>query len=225
MLYKLSNNACPRIVIFDVAGNTIAIGRPIEARDLTDVKLIHALTHARTQNRNRFLSQFSATPERTRAWMSRIVNAKNQLLFLIEIEGKCVGHYGVIIENENSVELDNSILMDQDVPKGFMSHVENAILGFAFGYLLKNMAFGRVLSNNFACVAMHQAAGLRLHRDEPLFGQTLENGDLLLETSNVNNVENAVAQLLHLSITASEYWQIRQELGYRKPVEIEPQMS
>lgn len=224
MLYASLKKACPRIVIFDVAGDTIAIGRPIEARDLTDVKLIHALTDARTQNRNRFLSQFSATPERTKTWMSQKVDAEDQVLFLIEIQGKCVGHYGVVIENEYSVELDNSILMDHDVPRGFMSHVEHAILGFVFGYLFKNMAFGRVLSNNFACVAMHQAAGLRLHRHEPLFGQTMENGDFLLEASNVNNVENAVAQLLHLTINASEYWQIRQGLGYGRPVEIEPQI-
>lgn len=103
------NKDCPKIVIFNVARKTIAVIRSIEARDLIDVNLIRALTHTRTQNQNRFLSQFSATPERTKAWMSRMLDAEKHVLFLIEIEGKCVDHHGINSENENAVELDKTI--------------------------------------------------------------------------------------------------------------------
>ena len=207
-------NVYPRIDVINDSGACLAVGKPLNNGHIYNKKLIFLITKARSQHRKMFLSQFEATPERTKLWMRKLANSNDQILFLFERKGKFVGHYGLIIRDNNSVEVDNSILWDQNVPKGFMVHVEHAILNFAFGYLKKSSAIARVLNHNLSCVAMHQKTGFIFQNEQPLEERKMKNGDIVLQVSNKSHSKQTTACLLSWQLNSKEYWKIRASAGY-----------
>ena len=211
---QTATNFYPSIDVIDSSGTCLAVGKPLTANHTNNKKLISLMTKARYQHRGMFLSQFEATPERTKSWMGKLANSNNQIFFLLEKDGEFVGHYGLIIRDHNLVEVDNSILWDENVPKGFMVHVEHAILNFAFGYLNKTSAIARVLNHNLSCVAMHQKTGFKFHSEEPLEKKQLENDDIILQVSNKNQPKQTNKYLLSWWLNSNDYWEIRAAAGY-----------
>ena len=211
---QTATNFYPSIDVIDSSGKCLAVGKPLNTDHTNNKNLIYLITKARSQHRKMFLSQFEATPERTKSWMRKLTNSNDQIFFLLEKDGEFVGHYGLIIRDHNLVELDNSILWDENVPKGFMVHVEHAILNFAFGYLNRTSAIARVLNHNLSCVAMHQKTGFKFHSEEPLEKKQLKNDDIILQISNKNQSKQATTYLLSWWLNSKEYWEIRAAAGY-----------
>ena len=205
----------PSFSVTDNSGTEIGVGRPLRALDLENTDLINTLTRARAKNQGMFLTQFEASFERTRKWMANKVKADDEVFFLIERENTLVAHYGLINKDDETAELDNSILIKNSVPKYFMVHTEHAILALSFGFLKKSQVIARVLNNNFSCIAMHQAAGLRMQSEQPLIVNSSKKEEKVLEILQEKTAtKNHTLHLLQLSLKAADYWLIREKMGY-----------
>lgn len=193
----------------------IGSARIMCADDVDDAYLVDAITDARNRYREQFLTQFTATPNRTRNWMRRILAADDRMLFMLEnTQNLIVGHYGLIFHDNEMVELDNSIIWSKNVQRKFMAHVEHAILNYAFGDLARKVALARLLDRNFMCVAMHRTAGFVFHSEELLVKNELGNGDIVLQPSILGEGESVAGTLLHWLLVSNDYKRVRAASGY-----------
>ncbi len=72
------------IPIRDDNGAVIGVMRPITKMHLEAIDVIEKMTAWRNQYKTFFLTQFNATPERTKKWLENVVLTNpSQLLFLI----------------------------------------------------------------------------------------------------------------------------------------------
>lgn len=100
--------------ILDDEGNMVGTLAPLTRAHLDDPDIIEKLTDWRNQNMGNFLSQFVATPERTRNWMQNVLfKARGQMLFLVWAEQRVVGHFGFKELTADEVLLDNAMRGDR----------------------------------------------------------------------------------------------------------------
>lgn len=199
---------CPKIDIIDKFGDKLAVARLLDLGDLEDEYLISLFVKARSRHSDMFLTKFQPSTSQTMAWMRKLICSDDRLMFVIEYNETIVGHYGLIILDDQTIEMDNAILWDRRVPKGFMIDLEHAMLRFAFGSLQKNTAIARVLSHNLACINLHRRTGFKFQSEEALIVQTSENGRMNLKVGSEKDGRAYGRRLLSLSLQASEYWSI-----------------
>jgi RimJ/RimL family protein N-acetyltransferase len=150
--------------------------RPLQAAD-QDVSQedIERLTEWRNRNCHYFLTDFRATPERTRNWVVSVAGPDfSRILFLLDTEdGVTFGHVGLcnIDEDRSYCELDDIVRGDGG-PKGAMTAAVEALSRWALETLCLDHLWVRVIADNPAA-SFYERLGFRFVKDVPL----LRNAD------------------------------------------------
>jgi RimJ/RimL family protein N-acetyltransferase len=145
--------------------------RPVATRrEFLDSADIACLTNWRNHHVNAFLTEFSATDERTARWLSDAVHTDDsRILFMIEDERlERVGYMGIAyIDWERSYVEADAIVSSGTTPKGMMSAALRTVLRWAMGQLGLKVVAVRVLSDNPA-LTFYQKLGFEETKRIPL---------------------------------------------------------
>ena len=138
-----------------------------EEISMSDVDL---LTEWRNRFPDAFLSEFTATPERTMRWLAEVCGPdRTRILFMVEdAAGTAFGHVGLcnVDSAHSSGEVDN-IVRGRDIVPGGMAAALRALLAWARGELgLRHLAV-RVMADNPA-VRFYERLGFQPVKDVPL---------------------------------------------------------
>lgn len=180
-----------------------ALLRPVTSALLDDPTLVQALTRWRTESARWFHTQFTPTPERTRAWLAeRVVADPRRLLFLIEDAGAAVGTIGFINLGESEAELDNLIRGERRGAASLMFEAEVALLRWMFEFLSLRTVTAAVLGGNFAALQLHQAVGFSVDREVAMKRVTVGDTIMLVEAGSAADYD---VLNIHLSITRETF--------------------
>jgi len=147
--------------------------------------IIESMTKWRQDNMKWFLTQFEATPERTRAWIEDVIlPAPDRLMFLIWLGSleDFVGHIGIMKITDNFGEIDNTLRGESRGPKGLMHYAEIALLSWMFGKMGMKTANLWLLSWNYRAIKWHLSTGFSFgNRDDPGYWEMVIDKATLLE--------------------------------------------
>ncbi len=129
---------------------------PICRVHVEDEELLSKLTIWRNEHKYVYPSQFTATPESTKSWMtSRLLDVPDRILFLVENKfGKTVGHLGfanglsMVKQNKSYLEIDNVVRGVKSGDQGLMAKALQSLLAWAEEKLMPEEIFLRVFSDN-----------------------------------------------------------------------------
>lgn len=145
--------------------------RPVATRrEHLDPIDITCLTNWRNRHVNAFLTEFSATNERTSRWLSEVVHTDDRrILFMIEDrQRERVGYMGIAyIDWDCSYAEADAIVSSGGTPKGMMSAALRTVLRWAKGQLGLQVFAVRVLSDNPA-LAFYRRLGFEETKRVPL---------------------------------------------------------
>jgi RimJ/RimL family protein N-acetyltransferase len=151
--------------------------RAVRAADPQDWD-VEALTSWRNQNATSFLTEFTATVARTRAWLTHaIAHDPTRILFMVDdAVGKPMGHMGLafIDWERRYAELD-SVVRGRAGSPGCMSAAARTLLEWAAHSLGIRAAGVRVLSDNSA-VHFYEGLGFVETARVPLRSIATEDG-------------------------------------------------
>jgi RimJ/RimL family protein N-acetyltransferase len=146
-------------------------GEPIRLRPLQAVDAhisprdVTLLTQWRNQHRSAFLTDFEATDERTRRWLTTVAGPDNsRILFMVEAAGAIpFGHVGLCNVDDTYGELDN-IVRGGAAPRGAMLAAAHALCAWARSSLGLARIGVRVMADNPA-VGFYEKLGFRQVKD------------------------------------------------------------
>ena len=161
-----------RQVIIDIKddnGVIVGVLQPLTMEHLGSEYIIKMLTDWRNQNMENFLTQFIATPERTRQWMQDVLfQARGQMLFLVYAQNNLIGHFGFKNLTSQSVLLDNVIRGERiGHPKVFVFAGKALVRWLQVTALVKTI-YGEVMTNNITSIMMNKQIGFSGWKRHPL---------------------------------------------------------
>lgn len=146
--------------IQDEEGGVVGSLRPLTRTHLDDADIIQKLTDWRNQNMGNFLSQFVATPERTRAWMQNVLfKARGQMLFLVWAEHRVVGHFGFKDLTGDDVLLDNAMRGDRAGHPKLFVFAGKALVQWLLTEAAVKRVHAYVMADNVASIMMNKQIG------------------------------------------------------------------
>jgi hypothetical protein len=164
--YKQNNDITKRfkLPILDNKGQNLGELVCIDDALSKESMLVNDLTYWRSQHMRYFLTQFTATPERTAAWLERVVlQSDDRILFLICTEtGESIGNFGVCNIGTIRGELDNLIRGRKGGHPRLVYYSELAMLAWLFGSLSLQEANLWVFSNNIRTIQLHSSIGFSI---------------------------------------------------------------
>ena len=145
----------------DQAGRPIGRLTMITEAAARDDTLVADLCRWRAANMSGFLTVFQPTMEKTRDYLDRLaVPDPRRVLFLIQdAEGRRVGNIGLCNIAPGKAEIDNVVRGETVETPAFMSHVQEALIGWAAATLGVARVYLNVLSDNPRAVASYERAG------------------------------------------------------------------
>lgn len=211
-------SARPALPILAPGGVVAGRLRAVAPIDADDVDLVADLTSWRQRNMGYFLTRFQATPERTRHWLRRMAGDPCRVLFLVfDADDVRVGHYGLILRDRHTVEVDNAIIGMRPSDRRIMLHTEHALLAWAFGVLGVDLIDARLLNTNVTCFSMHRSTGFSAGEVLDLCEDVAPNGDRILRPLCDGEAALGEERLLTMQLRADGYWRARREAGYPDP--------
>ncbi len=165
----LDGKVALKIALVDAQGRSIGHLRPIVKADLADDTVAQALTDWRNANMRYFFGQFVATCERTKAWMARDLFASGgKLLFLIESDGRLVGHYGFKNLTADEVLLDNAMLGVRCAYPAIMRQAGLALIQWLFDVAQVKRVWAEVLTTNAPALMLNRQLGFAVTQKIPM---------------------------------------------------------
>jgi perosamine synthetase len=145
---------------------------PTCALHVDDEALIGDLTNWRNADVRVYPSQFTATPDSTRAWLrDRVLAVPERMLFLVVNKfGRTVGHLGFAnaLNDECSLEMDNIVRGVKTGDPGIMTQAMATLLDWAEEKLGPREIYLRVFDNNSHAIAFYEKLGFVRDRRLPL---------------------------------------------------------
>ena len=166
---ELLGHAKARRYTLPVPGTSNLRLRAVTATE-PDEQDVRRLSDWRNRHARSFLTEFDATPERTRRWLTRsIATDESRILFMIEEpDHEPVGYIGLgAIDWTNRTAEADSVVRGNDSHPGAMSAAMHSILDWARRELGIRGVSVRVLHDNPA-IAFYENFGFREQRREPL---------------------------------------------------------
>jgi len=186
-------------------GQAVAALHPIGSAFFPDDSLIVKMTEWRNRVRMSFKSQFEATPERTKSWLSEVVvPARDRVLFIIFAEGIPVGHFGLCNILSGSTELDNAIRGEFGGGANLFVSVERALIEISFNELAANKVHAKVFSNNFLALRMHTDLGFTELARSPL--KVLDSSGKREYVECPPEESNVKFSYIHLCVSQMQYF-------------------
>lgn len=157
------------IPIRDDNGIEIGSMRPITKMQLHDNYIIEKMTDWRNQYMMFFLTQFNATPSRTKQWLENVVLSNpSQLLFLIYSGETLIGQYGFKDLNSDSAFLDNLIRGERGGHPLLMRCAVSALAKWVLDVMQVNIVYGYAFANNPMALKVNRDAGFSPAEKYPL---------------------------------------------------------
>ncbi|MGV4793548.1 GNAT family N-acetyltransferase [Rhizobium sp. F40D2] len=173
-IVSLKDNAEParrlRLPIRDDSGRHLGDLQCIDRSMLDEPGLIDDLTRWRNQSMPFFLTQFSATEDRTRHWLETIsLPAADRILFVIcDPGGTRLGNFGVCNIRPTAAEFDNVIRGRASDIRNLMFHCGMTILEWMFSGLGVETADLHVFSHNEKAIGLYKRLGFAAAESLPL---------------------------------------------------------
>lgn len=144
-----------------------------------------------------FKTQFLAEHEQTKLWINKSIKKSDSVLFLIQFNGKPVGHFGLNNISKNFVELDNAIRGEREGPIDLFYHIEKYLIDISFNFIGTNNVKAKVLSNNFLALKMHENIGFQIKSETPLkFIKNFNYSEYIECSKEDSNVEIKYVELI-----------------------------
>ena len=165
----ISDKTSVNLKIRDDDGVIIGEMLPLTLKHLNNQKIIQLLTDWRNQNMESFLSQFVATPERTSNWLKNVFfNRSDQLLFLISVDEKYVGHFGFKQLTAKDVLLDNAIRGSREGHPKLYTFAGKTLINWLVQIFSIERIYGQVLADNVPAIMMNKQIGFQGWQKYPL---------------------------------------------------------
>jgi RimJ/RimL family protein N-acetyltransferase len=143
--------------------------RPITNLHLQDSYVVEKMTDWRNKYRNFFLTQFNATPERTKKWLEKVVLSNpSQLLFLIYYGETLMGQYGFKDLNSVPAFLYNLIRGERGSHPKLMKYSVSASIEWLFDVMQINVVYGYTFVNNAMALKLNREVGFSCTEKLPL---------------------------------------------------------
>jgi Acetyltransferases, including N-acetylases of ribosomal proteins len=162
---------------------------PVNARAIHQYdNVCELMSRWRNQFRESFLTQFTATPERTFHWLHNEVIARNdKILFLIIVNGEVVGHIGLTDITADNAEIDN--VVNTHRKKDFFYEVLRVVVQMCFDLMsIKKITIQYLSNNEIAVRAYRKIFHEAPVRSEPV--RKIQDGDtikyVICEPQNAN---------------------------------------
>jgi RimJ/RimL family protein N-acetyltransferase len=157
------------LAIRDEAGVELAVMRPLTVAQLEQDDVVQKLTDWRNENMGNFLTHFVATPDRTRNWMRNILfKTPGQMLFMIYVDDRCVGHFGFKDLTDQDVLLDNAMRGDRHGHPRLMVLAGRALVDWLFREAGVARIYAYVMADNVASIMMNKQIGFDSWKRHPL---------------------------------------------------------
>jgi len=149
-------------------GRIIGHFRPLGYVDANDVNLLTHLQNWRNRHRTGFFTQFEATLESTRNWLSTLIlDRPDRILFLITDEtNRPIGQCGACNIHPDSAELDAVMRGERLGHPMLMVLAERALLRWIFDGLRIGRVYTRVFGDNVSTIRLFLSIGLTIGRWE-----------------------------------------------------------
>lgn len=186
--------------ILDAQGCVIGELRPLSRASLEDDALMVSITKWRNSASKSFLTQFQATPERTRLWLQNVVLCDNaRLLFLIHSTTKLIGHYGFKGLTAESAEVDNLVRGESGGHPQLVHFAEIALIRWMFETFDIESLFGYVLADNWQAIELHARVGFQNAERVPLL-KRIVNGETFFDMGEpgMTSPDNLYSQKISL---------------------------
>jgi RimJ/RimL family protein N-acetyltransferase len=171
------------LIINPNTGKEIGYLSPITFSTLDDISIAIKMSDWRNKNSSRFLTKFTATPERTKQWLKNsILSSTNRLMFLmycktnndIHPNYKLIGHLGFFNLTDTSAEGDATIRGEHGGGVDFMKYAAIANMDWFFTQFKPRDLICRILSDNESAINMAFAIGYEVEKEVNLY----RHGDL-----------------------------------------------
>ena len=164
-----------KITIEDDNGLQVGHLRPIIRKDIYDDVLLQTLTKWRKDNMDMFLTNFTATPERTRKYLEKITSDSSaQTLFMVEERGKLVGQVGWKDLTELDAIMDNGMKGERtDTPK-LLIYAHKALAKWLFLNTEIKFIYGWLFADNIPGIMMNKQIGWSEWIRHPLIKSSAE---------------------------------------------------
>jgi RimJ/RimL family protein N-acetyltransferase len=156
---------------------------PITFSTLDDISIATKMSNWRNKNSSRFLTKFTATPERTKQWMKNsILSSTNRLMFLMYCKTnnytrpdyKLIGHLGFFNLTDTSAEGDATIRGEHGGGVDFIKYAAITNMDWFFTQFKPRSLMCRILSDNEPAINMAFAIGYEIEKEVDLY----RHGDL-----------------------------------------------
>ncbi len=146
--------------VVDYSESTIGELRPLTVSSLNDDGLMESITKWRNAASKSFLTQFEATPDRTRRWLQDVVlRDDSRLLFLLHSTTRIVGHYGFKNLTHESAEVDNLVRGEAGGHPQLIHFAEVALVKWLFSTFGISRLYGYVFGGNWQALDLHARVG------------------------------------------------------------------
>lgn len=148
------------IEVYDIESKPIGFLSLLQKADTCNQHVVESLTKWRNKYMRFFLTQFTATTERTKAWLTNVViPSSDKLLFLIrDYDRNLIGNFGVANISKDKCELDNLIRGERGGHPKLVYFSEIALLKWLFDKGVNQVNL-HVFSNNWPTIKLHKSVG------------------------------------------------------------------
>ena len=138
--------------------------------------IIHLMSKWRKENEFWFPAIFPVSDERTKVWLEeKVINVKDRLLFLIEIENEYIGHVGLWqFDYDNmACDIDNVIRGEHKHP-GIIHYVIDLLHSWARSELCIREFYLQTLLENIRAMRLYTRLGYVVINTEPLIQKEVD---------------------------------------------------
>ena len=145
-----------------VIGRLVPINRELANNSL----IIEYLTKWRQKYMKYFLSQFTATNERTQLWLNNnLLLDDTTILFLIQNqEGKWIGNFGICNIREKEAEIGPLVRGEKGGDPKIIFYAEISLMHWIYKILKIDDIYLHVFSNNLRTINLHSSVGFEKYQ-------------------------------------------------------------
>lgn len=159
-----------QILLRDSAGKELATLKPVNRDILPEIfEISLLLSEWREKTKRFFKTGFEKNASNTESWLRKtVIENDSKILYLILVNNRVIGHFGLTNIQDGSAELDNAIRGVKGGHPDLFRYAEFVILDLAFNYLGLKYVCGHLFSNNIPAMTLHKQFGFSEVTRKPL---------------------------------------------------------
>jgi RimJ/RimL family protein N-acetyltransferase len=209
-----------KVPICDPQNKRIGHLSPLTVSAVENDEILEKLTQWRNRHSQHFLTRFTATPERTKAWLrDTVLPDDSRLMFLIYYKDKLVGHNGFRHLTEFYNEGDNLIRGERGGGINFMYYACVAQTTWIFNSLGIESAKIKVLSVNEGALIISKKLGYKVEKEVNIYMREEKGEKIIGEVGEPHQLIEGEG-LLYMTLTKKDYFETLNSLWDAKGVEL-----